>query len=163
MSIAELATDPRLRYIPAGERTTWEPYRARFDPSTAPLRRRYSEARLRVVGAMHQARVYFMTGTDLGNPYIYPGFSVHDELRFLVEAGLSPLEALQATTLNPAQFLSVADSLGTLEAGKLADIVLLDADPLTDIRNTTKIRAVVLNGRLLLRSDLDSLLQAAAE
>jgi imidazolonepropionase-like amidohydrolase len=162
MSIAELANDPRLRYIPAGERATWEPYRARFDPSTAPLRRRYWEARLRVVGAMRREGVHFMTGTDLGNPYIYPGFSVHDELSLLVEAGLSPLEALQATTLNPAQFLSVADSLGTLEAGKLADIVLLEADPLTDIRNTTKIRAVVLNGRLLLRSDLDSLLEAAA-
>ena len=78
----------------------------------------------------------------------------------LVEAGLSPLEALQACTVNPAEFLKVADSLGTLEAGRLADLVLLDADPLADIRNTARIRAVVLNGRLLTRSDLDGLLAA---
>jgi imidazolonepropionase-like amidohydrolase len=162
MSAVELVNDPRLRYVPAGERATWEPYLGHFDPSTAPLRRRYWEMRLRAVGAMRQAGVHIMTGTDLGNPYVYAGFSVHDELRFLVEAGFSPLEALQAATLNAAQFLSLADSLGTLETGKVADIVLLDTDPLVDIRNTTKIRAVVLNGRLLLRSDLDGLLEAAA-
>jgi imidazolonepropionase-like amidohydrolase len=162
MSAAEIVNDPRLRYIPESERTTWEPYLARLRPTDAPLRRRYWDARLHVVGAMRRAGVRFMSGTDVGNPYVYSGFSLHDELRLLVKAGLSPLQALQAATLNPAQFLNVADSLGTLEAGKLADLVLLDADPLADIGNIGRIRAVVLNGRLLTRSDLDALLAAAA-
>jgi imidazolonepropionase-like amidohydrolase len=161
MSAAEIAKDERLSYIPTSERRTWEPYLARLRPTGAPLRRRYWEARLGLVGTMRRAGVRFMSGTDLGNPYLYPGFSVHDELRLLVEAGLSPLEALQAATLNPAEFLKVADSLGTLDTGKLADLVLLDADPLADIGNTARIRAVVLNGRLLTRSDLDGLLAAA--
>lgn len=149
------------RYVPATELRTWEPYLARLRSTDVGLSRRYWEARLRVVGAMRRAGVRFMSGTDLGNPYVYPGFSVHDELRLLVRAGLRPLEALQAATLNPAQFLKTGDSLGTLEAGKLADLVLLEGDPLADIGNTARIRAVVLNGRLLTRSDLDSFLAAA--
>jgi imidazolonepropionase-like amidohydrolase len=78
-----------------------------------------------------------------------------------VSAGLSPLEALQAATINPARFLGKEKELGTVEAGKLADLVLLDANPLTDIRNTTKINSVVLDGRLLDRKALDNLLAQA--
>ena len=89
-----------------------------------------------------------MAGSDA--PYVgcFPGFSLHDELALLVEAGLTPLEALRAATLNPAKFIERLDSLGTVESGKLADLVLLDANPLDDIRNTNKIAAVVANGRL---------------
>ena len=101
MSAAELVNDPRLKHVPPSERRTWEPFLERLRPAEAPLRRRYWEARLRVVGLMRRAGVPFMCGTDLGNQYIYPGFSVHDELRLLVEAGLSPLEALQACTGEP--------------------------------------------------------------
>ena len=92
--------------------------------------------------------------------------SLHDELRLLVAAGLTPLEALQAATLNPAKMLYTTDSLGTVAPGKLADLVLLDADPLADITNTTTIRAVVANGRYLDRVALDRLMvevQAKAE
>lgn len=162
MHAAEIVNDRRVRYVPANELRTWEPYLARLRSTDVLLRRRYWDARLRVVGAMRRAGVRFMSGTDLGNPYVYPGFSVHDELRLLVKAGLSPLEALQAATLNPAQFLKVADSLGALEKGKLADLVLLEGDPLADIGNTARIRAVILNGRLLTRSDLDGFLAVAA-
>lgn len=75
----------------------------------------------------------------------------------LVEAGLTPLEALRTATINPARVLGLADSLGSVEVGKLADLVLLDADPLADIRNTQRIRAVVADGRLYRRADLDRL------
>jgi imidazolonepropionase-like amidohydrolase len=83
---------------------------------------------------------------------------LHEELVRLVEAGLTPLEALQAATLNPARVLKMADALGSIEPGKLADLVLLDRNPLEDIRNTQKIRAVVADGRLYRRADLDQLL-----
>jgi imidazolonepropionase-like amidohydrolase len=107
---------------------------------------------------MQRAGVGLLAGTDTHNPYVLPGFSLHDELALLVEAGLSPLEALQAATLNPARFLKMTDSLGTIAPGKLADFVLLDANPLADIHNTTKIRAVVANGRYLDRAALDAVL-----
>ena len=76
----------------------------------------------------------------------------------MVQAGLTPLEALQTATVNPAKVLDMADSLGTIEAGKLADLVLVDANPLTDIANTRLIRAVVADGRLYRRASLDRLL-----
>ena len=81
-----------------------------------------------------------MAGTDAIMPQVYPGFSLHDELMLLVRAGLSPMEALQAATLNPARVLGLEDILGTVEKGKLSDLVLLDGNPLADITNTTKIK-----------------------
>jgi imidazolonepropionase-like amidohydrolase len=86
---------------------------------------------------------------------------LHDELALLVQAGLTPGEALKTATCNPAKFLGMFDRLGTAEKGKLADLVLLDANPLEDIHNTQKIRAVVLNGKYLDRAALDNLLAQA--
>lgn len=117
---------------------------------------------LTAVRWMHRAGVPLLAGSDVQNPYVFPGFSLHDELVLLVKAGLTPAEALHTATLNPAIFLGATDSLGTVEVGRLADLVLLDADPLIDIRNTTRIRAVVLRGRYLDRRALDSLLAGAA-
>ena len=99
-----------------------------------------------------------LAATDVGIPMLVPGLSLHEELALLVEAGLTPLEALRTATVNPARVLGMADSLGTIEADKLADLVLLDANPLADIANTRRIRAVVANGRLYRRADLDRLL-----
>jgi imidazolonepropionase-like amidohydrolase len=104
---------------------------------------------------MRRAGVEFIAGTDVLNPFCFPGFSLHDELAILVEAGLSPMEALQTATLNPARFLGREKDFGSIAPGKLADLVLLDANPLEDIRNTTKINSVVSNGRLLDRNALD--------
>jgi imidazolonepropionase-like amidohydrolase len=101
-----------------------------------------------------------MTGTDVPGAYTYPGFSLHDELALFVQTGFSPMAALQAATVNPTKFLSLEKSLGTIETGKLADLILLDANPLTDISNTRKINAVVANGRYLSREFLDKMLAA---
>jgi imidazolonepropionase-like amidohydrolase len=95
----------------------------------------------------------------VGVPLQVPGLSLHRQLGRLVDAGLTPLEALQTATINPAHVLGMADSLGTIETGKLADLVVLDANPLEDIRNTQGIRAVVADGRLYRRADLRRLIE----
>src|SRR6266540_3013293 len=155
---------PRLKYIPVDEQDMWKPYIARqksLSEDEENLRKNVWHAYLVLVEAMRHAGVEFMAGTDLGNEYIYPGFSLHDELALLVKAGLSPMEALQAATRNPAEFLGVLDRLGTVEKGKLADLVLLDANPLEDVGNTRKIAAVVVNGRLITKSELQQMLADA--
>lgn len=116
-----------------------------------------------LVGKMKRAGIGILSGTDHVSPYIFAGFSLHDELAMLVEAGLTPMQALQAATINPAKFFNKLDSLGTIEKGKLADLVFLDANPLASISNTRKIKAVVVNGRLLTRKDLDEMLNKVAE
>ena len=114
------------------------------------------------VGEMHRAGVPLLAGTDMGVRLVYPGFSLHDELARLVDrVGLSPREALGTATLQPARFFGEEAEGGTVAAGKRADLVLLDADPLADIRNTQRIRAVVRDGRLLSRGELDEILARA--
>jgi imidazolonepropionase-like amidohydrolase len=110
---------------------------------------------------MVRAGVPILAGTDVLNPYCMPGFSLHDELRHLVDAGMTPLQALQAATIQPARFFAATDSLGTIARGKVADLVLLDADPLVDIANSTRIRAVITNGRYYDRARLDAVLAEA--
>lgn len=97
---------------------------------------------------LRDAGVRLLAGTDMPQAFVYPGFSLHDELELLVRSGLTPLEALRSATYNPAEFLGALDSLGTITQGKVADLVLLDADPLTDIRNTRRISVVIANGRV---------------
>ena len=104
-----------------------------------------------------------VAGTDVagGGSLIWrlpPGFALHNELAIYVAEGLTPLNALQSATINPAKMWLATDSLGTVAPGKLADLVLLDADPLADITNTTTVRAVVANGRYFDRAALDRLL-----
>jgi imidazolonepropionase-like amidohydrolase len=104
--------------------------------------------RLDAVAALHAGGVHIMAGTDAPLRNSPPGFGLHHELELLVRAGLSPLDALRAATLEPARYLGATDSLGTVERGKVADLVLLDANPLDDIRNTRRVRVVVANGRV---------------
>jgi imidazolonepropionase-like amidohydrolase len=110
---------------------------------------------------MHRQGVRFLAGTDLVNAYIFPGFSLHDELTLLVKAGLSNLEALQAATWNAALFMNASDKYGSVAPGKIADLVLLDADPLKDIHNTTRISEVFLSGKEFDRAALDKVLRYA--
>jgi imidazolonepropionase-like amidohydrolase len=113
----------------------------------------------RDVTRMRELGVNILAGTDAGSVLVYPGFALHEELRLLVEdAKLSPREALWSATIGPARFARLDDRLGGLSAGNIADIVLLDADPLADIRNTRRIFAVIQAGRLFSRADLDALL-----
>jgi hypothetical protein len=112
-------------------------------------RRQWHRRKLEVVALMHREGVQLLAGTDNPGAYTYPGFSLHDELALLVEAGLSPLEALRTATINPARYLNVADSLGQVSVGYVADLAVLDSNPLITVKNTRRITAVVLNGRYL--------------
>ena len=108
---------------------------------------------------LHRAGVPFLAGTDTpAGVHIFPGFSLHEELRRFVAAGFTPPEALQTATLNPARFFGMEEQLGTIEDGKLADLVLLSANPLEDIANTQKIAGVVVNGRYFSHIEIEKML-----
>ena len=154
--------DQRLKYVPKAAQASWSS--ALFigmPPATQAALKTLFEGCIRIVGRMHRAGVGIIAGTDTLNPYCFPGFSLHDELSLLVEAGLSPMAALQASTREAARFMGQLDERGTIEAGKVADLVLLDRDPLADIHNTRSIRAVVLGGKVMGRSELDAMLAEA--
>ena len=96
---------------------------------------------------LHRRGVPILVGSDTPEPYVPPGFSLHQELEMLVESGLTPAAAIQSATLQNARVLNQADHLGSIEVGKLADLVILTADPTADIRNTRKIELVICSGR----------------
>jgi imidazolonepropionase-like amidohydrolase len=154
-----------MKYIPAAEREYWKPEKGMLTryrtPAYIAYRKREFAKTLEQIPVARRAGVSFVAGTDMWLPYVYPGFSTHDEMALFVQAGLSPLEALRAATVNPAKLLGLDSSTGSIREGNAADLVLLAADPLKDIANTKKIAAVILRGKLLRRADLDALLQAA--
>jgi len=162
---AKFTSDPRLKFMPRSLRDSWNPANdprlASKTPDDYSLDRRTLRKQFQIVGAMHQAGVRLLAGTDVPNPFTFPGFSLHDELALLVEAGLTPMEALQTATINPAEYFGQRASSGTVEKGKIADVVVLDANPLENIANTKRIAAVVVAGRLLDRAELDAMLARA--
>jgi imidazolonepropionase-like amidohydrolase len=169
MEERDLAHDPLAKYAPASWRDgTWkrftEQVTGEFNVDDLATRRRFVAKELDVVAALHRAGVPFLAGTDtVAGVYIFPGFSLHDELGLLVKAGFTPLEALRTATVLPAAYLSMSDRLGRVQEGNLADLVLLDANPLDDIANTRRIHAVLANGRYFSRADLDALLHGVEE
>ncbi len=160
----DLSQDPLIKYAPAvWKDRTWPMFKRdilkTMDTDPLPVRKRFVQMELEMTLAMFRAGVPFMAGTDTAaGVHIFPGFSLHQELALFVKAGLTPMEALQTATLNPAKFLGDTADMGTVEKGKIADLVLLDANPLDDINNTRKIRAVVLAGQYFSRAQLDEML-----
>ena len=163
----KVIADPRLAYIRRASRNEWGErtmfQQQRWNSLMFRMVRGIFPADEQTVGNLYRAGVPLMAGTDAMKPYCFPGFSLHDELALLVASGLTPLAALQAATLNPAKFLGRTAELGTIESGKTANLVLLRADPLADIHNTTQIEAVWLHGQYFDRSALDGILQHAKE
>jgi imidazolonepropionase-like amidohydrolase len=160
ISVADpsLPPDPNLRYVAASLRRDIPALVKQVSASDlAEYKRTFNELK-EVVRQMNRDGVTLMAGTDIAGARI-PGFTLHEELALLVESGFSPLQALQSATLTPARFLGQEADLGSVEVGKLADLVVLDGNPLDDIRNTRRISAVVTRGRLLRRDALDGLLR----
>lgn len=145
---SSFADDSRLKFMPWQVRASWNPENLYGEsPEDLAFAKQEFQKDLEVVGLMQRTGVGILAGTDTLNPFCFPGFSLHDELGLLVRAGLSPMQALQAATLNPARFLGREKDFGTVENGKVADLVLLEANPLDDISNTKRITAVIYGGR----------------
>jgi len=164
---SKFTSDARLAYIDRKSRDGWQeriqPQLRRWNYLESQLVRRLFAVEESVVGTMFRAGVPMMAGTDAMNPYCFPGFSLHDELALMVESGLTPLAALQTATIRPAIFLGRSAELGTVEPGKIADLVLLRADPLADIHNTTQIQAVWLQGKYFDEAALAQMLEGVKQ
>ncbi len=157
---SQYTRDPRRASMPASVRAGFKAYADKKLSQPATERRSerlWWETQKRLVARMHQEKVGMLAGTDSPCQGGLPGFSLHEELRLLVEAGLTPPEALKAATINPARYLSETGRTGAIQKGNVADFVLLRGNPLEDIGQTLRIDSVVLRGRLLGRDQLDSL------
>jgi Amidohydrolase family len=154
--------DPRMKYMLPALKQHWDASRDAFQRDfevTREISPAVTQRFLEMVKTMNAAGVRLLAGSGTPVPtFVWPGFSLHEELEWLVKAGLTPLEALQAATLNPARYLGKEQELGTVEQGKLADLVLLDDNPLENIRNTQRIAAVMANGRYIAKSELQKML-----
>ncbi|MDX1543414.1 MAG: amidohydrolase family protein [Christiangramia sp.] len=159
-----LKNDERLKYIPKKEQEYWFGKNSEM-PSYMEPQREYEQAEITYYNLMlnslkpmlnHGAR--FLAGTDTSNPNIYPGFSLHEELQIFVKAGFTELEALQTATINPAIYTGREEELGSIEQGKIADLLILDKNPLENIKNTLSIYGLVRRGEYLNRDALNKLL-----
>ena len=165
----DLSHDPLAKYAPSTWKDrTWPMFvkdiLKDMDTDPLPVRKKFVQMELDMTLTMFRAGVPFLAGTDTAaGVHIFPGFSLHDELALFVRAGLTPMQALQTATRNPAEFLGRLSDLGTVEKGKIADLVLLDANPLEEIGNTRRIHAVVLAGRYFDRAALDQMLRGVAK
>jgi len=162
LSENDLPADLPIKSIPPALRDRWATRRSNVVKASTPedfaFRNMIFEKSRDFVRELHHAHVPLLAGTDAIDAYVLPGFSLHQELELLVAAGLTPMEALQAATRDPAQFLGVLNSRGTIETGKIADLVLLTENPLSDIRHTRRIAGVVLGGKYLAEAALRQLL-----
>jgi len=146
---AAFMNDARTRLLPETLQQFWKTgWSGWFREDDAADRRKRFEQRLRQVGAMHCAGVKILAGSDTPNPYVFPGDSLHEELELLVKTGLTPAQALQAATIGAAEYLGMTGHLGSIAPGRIADMVLLEGNPLTDIANTRRLAAVVFNGKI---------------
>lgn len=164
--INAVAARPEMRYLPLAIATSWgpesNPYVARF--RNLPIDSFFARYRVleKLTKGFRDAGVRLLAGTDAMNPSVVPGFSLHDELRDLVVAGLTPYEALRAATANAAEFLGAPDKFGTIAVGRRADLILCAGDPLEDVSNAAKRAGVMLRGRWLTEAELRRMLDALA-
>ncbi|HEV2197328.1 MAG TPA: amidohydrolase family protein [Candidatus Acidoferrum sp.] len=164
LDVSDFSADTRVKYVPGSwKNRTWKRFTDEitqgYGTDDLATRKKFIEKELEVVRMLHKAGVEFLAGTDTpAGVHIFPGFSLHEELQRFVAAGFTPLEALQTATLNPARFFGVQEQLGTIEEGKIADLVLLSANPLEDISNTQKIAGVFVNGRYFYHAEIEKML-----
>ncbi len=160
-------SDPNLIYVDKTTQALWQKLGRQFasdvPPAAAATFSQYYGLQAKLTLLFKRNGVKMMAGSDLGGGWVIPGFSLHQEFRLLAEAGLSPLEVLQMTTLNGAEFLQRQATMGTVEAGKNADLVLLEANPIDSVANLGKISAVVLKGRYLPKAALEKMKNEVAE
>src|SRR5262245_11158965 len=156
------AKDERRKYISPALADSWRRQmeaKKRETPTDWEANRVKNRQSLRL---LYQAGVKIMMGTDMGAPLVYPGWSAHEELELLVQrVGMTPMEALQSATRIPAEFFGMADSLGAVEKGKIADLILLEANPLEQISNTNKIFAVIVGGRYYDKAARQKMIESA--
>jgi imidazolonepropionase-like amidohydrolase len=168
-SIDALLRAPELAYAAPGLRLDWSPLLNRYRNGWGENRElvaRYLDAVVELQSAMtaafHEAGVPLMAGTDSEGLGAQPGYGLHTELMLFVRSGMSPIDAIRSATITPARVLGIADSVGSVEPGKIADLVLLDADPLADIGSTRRIAGVFAAGRWVPREEADALLDSLA-
>jgi imidazolonepropionase-like amidohydrolase len=163
-SSAELTERPEMKYVMPEMLAQWAQVKDNMlaeTGSTAESARRTIEVRRRLIKALHDAGAGLLLGSDAPQVYNVPGFSTHRELESLVAAGLTPYQALETGTRNVARYFGTTRETGTVERGKRADLVLLEADPLVDIRNTTKRAGVMLRGRWLPQAEIEGRLASS--
>ncbi len=163
----EFRSDPNFKYVSAGVRKEWIDVSDNFSKKITPAQKvtiqRFWELQLKLARMLDEAGVPMMTGTDSAGGAIVAGFSLHQEFALLAQAGFSPLKILQMTTLNPAKFYDREATMGSVEVGRDADLVLLDANPIESSLNLDRIHAVVRNGVFYSREDLDKKLLDIAQ
>lgn len=142
--------DAKLKYLPAATRQLWgelaQQFPSRISPESREILTKFFALQLKLVKLFEKSGVKMMAGDDLGGIWVVPGFGLHQEFDLLAQAGLTPLEILQMTTLNGAKFLGREKTMGSVARGKVADLVLLDANPVADVGNLHRISAVVRRG-----------------
>ena len=153
--------DPRVKYVPPWVRDDWNTVLSgTLTPEQLAANREFFDASAQLLRDAAAAGVTMVTGTDGGTsaPYIFSGFGLHDELELMVRVGLTPMQAILASTRDAARMAGQQHLSGTVAPGKAADLLVLDANPLADIRNTQRIHAIVANGRLISRSERERML-----
>ena len=159
-SADEMAKWPEMKYVPAEMLKAWIDQKNGISTKApAADRQKFLLLRRKIMKALFDGGVPFALGSDAPQWWNVPGFSAHRELKSLVAAGFTPFQALQTGTVNPARYFGTSASTGTVARGMRADLLLLDANPLTDVGNTTKIAGVMLNGRWMSRPDIDKRLK----
>jgi imidazolonepropionase-like amidohydrolase len=155
-----ITNDKRMAYLPGYIIDIWNQKTKGSNDGDMSSKARYL-FELDLIGKMNKKEVKLIAGTDFPNPYVFPGFSLHDELALMVKGGMSALDALKSATLNAAIFMNKENDFGTVEVGKMASLVLLNKNPLENIEDTKSIETVILRGKVIRRNVLDTILTQA--